>query len=304
MSHRPRRSNPINSLDATHSTRFFTQVSAVRSLIEAAKPELTADTLIVIHQGKVKRKEKKRKQREGDPFENEQQSSLARWACSSTTLQTRPLALTRHPLNSPHPPHPTPPHPPKKKQILKDDDTLGGVGFGDTSFLVLMTKVKSRSGLVYFFFILAAPSSLARSLALFCLWRVCRPLFLRSLISSSCSSTPLQRIKKQPAAKKKEEPKPATEAAAGAAGASGEPSAAASATAAEPAAAAAAAAPAAAAEGGAPPAAGAAAPAAATADAYTNTASQLMTGDALEQSITMVRVGGKREREKMMKSFF
>lgn len=29
----------------------------------------------------------------------------------------------------------------RQKQILKDEDTLGGVGFGDASFLVLMTKV-------------------------------------------------------------------------------------------------------------------------------------------------------------------
>ena len=50
---------------------------------------------------------------------------------SSTTLTFNPQKLSLPP---------TPPS--KKKQILKDDDTLGGVGFGDTSFLVLMTKVK------------------------------------------------------------------------------------------------------------------------------------------------------------------
>lgn len=39
-----------------------------------------------------------------------------------------------------------------KKQILKDDDTLAGVGFGDSSFLVLMTKVGSSVCLLSFFF--------------------------------------------------------------------------------------------------------------------------------------------------------
>jgi len=120
------------------------------------------------------------------------------------------------------------------------------------------------------------------------------------------SSSSLQPI--QPAAKKKEEPKPAAEATAGAgAGASGEPSA----VAAEPAAAAApvaaaaaapaaaaAAAPAAAAEGGAAPA------TAATGDAYTNTASQLMTGDALEQSITMVSRSRKKKRTVFFTTLF
>ena len=123
---------------------------------------------------------------------------------------------------------------------------------------------------------------------------LCSPsLFLSSSHLSFDSSPPHFNLRiKQPAAKKKEEPKPAAEAeAAGAgAGASGEPSAAAAA--AEPAAAAAAAPAPAAAEGG--PAAPAAA---ATGDAYTNTASQLMTGEALEQSITMVSSGWKKRRE-------
>lgn len=99
---------------------------------------------------------------------------------------------------------------------------------------------------------------------------------------------------KQPAAKKKEEPKPAAEAPAAG---SGEPSSAA-AGATEPAAApeGGAAAPAAAAPEA------AAAPPAETADAYTNTASQLMTGDALEQSINMV--GGRRRRKREKEPLF
>lgn len=47
-----------------HRQSFFSlspQISAVRALIEAAKPELSGDTLIVIHQGKVREKEKEKK---------------------------------------------------------------------------------------------------------------------------------------------------------------------------------------------------------------------------------------------------
>lgn len=85
---RARRSNPNTSL-LSPPTHFFQQVSAVRSLIEAARPELTADTLIVIHQGKVKRKDRRRtreeSERERGPFKNNRQLS-ARWGSGPWTL--------------------------------------------------------------------------------------------------------------------------------------------------------------------------------------------------------------------------
>ena len=62
---RARRSNPNTSL-LSPPTHFFQQVSAVRTLIEAVRPELTADTLIVIHQGKVKRKDRRRTREESE----------------------------------------------------------------------------------------------------------------------------------------------------------------------------------------------------------------------------------------------
>ena len=129
---RARRSNPNTSL-LSPPTHFFQQVSAVRSLIEAVRPELTADTLIVIHQGKVKNKrqeEDERRVREREGSIQKQQTSLC--AMGFGALDTL-LNLDLFSLRS------APTH--RQKQILKDEDTLGGVGFGDASFLVLMTKV-------------------------------------------------------------------------------------------------------------------------------------------------------------------
>jgi hypothetical protein len=126
-----RRSNPNTSL-LSPPTHFFQQVSAVRTLIEAVRPELTADTLIVIHQGKVKRKDRRRTREESEREGSIQKQQPSLCAMGFGALDTL-LNLDLFSLRS----DPTP----RQKQILKDEDTLGGVGFGDASFLVLMTKV-------------------------------------------------------------------------------------------------------------------------------------------------------------------
>ena len=115
--------------------------------------------------GKGKKKREEGKER--GQFQKKTARPPARWGFVCRHSQPRrPLFL-----------HTTP------KQILKDEDTLGGVGFGDASFLVLMTKVR-----ISFFSLLLPLRSLP--LASSC----CCPLF--PVLISFNSSPSLSPIKK------------------------------------------------------------------------------------------------------------